>query len=187
MQTLASCHFLEPITAIQLEYSLVERNIEREHIPAAQEFGIAVCPWSPLAGGFLSGKYKKVKNGQGAQGRLDVVKNSGNPVFEKFTAKNWAILAALETVAQEVGKSPAQVALSWVVNQKGITSTLIGATKLSQLENNLQALEIVLSKEQMAKLDAASILETIHPYIFFGEEIQGMVNGGAIVNAWRKS
>src|SRR6201998_3045829 len=84
-QTLAELQGKERLIALQLEYSLVERNIEREHIPVAQELGIAVLPWSPLAGGFLAGKYKRFGNTGVGDGRHEVTKNSGNPIFNKFT------------------------------------------------------------------------------------------------------
>src|ERR1700751_3980477 len=91
-QTLAEWHGNERLIALQLEYSLVERNIEREHIPVAQELGIPILPWSPLAGGFLAGKYKRSGNTGVGGGRHEVTKNSGNPIFNKFTEHNWKVL-----------------------------------------------------------------------------------------------
>lgn len=183
-QTIANLRMLEPIAALQLEYSLVERTIEHEHIPASNEFGIGICPWSPLAGGFLTGKYKPEGNGSQTDGRLSVVKDSENPVFAKFTAKNWAILNELQAVAKELGHSAAQVALAWVYNKPGVTSTLIGATKIKQLEDNLSALQIELPAEMMRRLDAVSQPDHAHPYMFFGEHIQSMVSGGVKVRQW---
>ena len=86
--TLAEQQGLEPPIALQLEYSLVERNIEREHIPAARELGMGVCPWSPLASGFLSGKYTSEGPHSSKGSRLEVLKDSNNPVFNKFTERN---------------------------------------------------------------------------------------------------
>src|SRR5206468_3543098 len=118
-QTLAEKEGKERLIALQLEYSLVERNIEREHIPAAQELGFGVCPWSPLASGFLTGKYKRQGNqGEGA-GRLQTMKDSGNPGFQKFNEQNWKILDVLLDVARQLNRSPAQVALNWVATQPG--------------------------------------------------------------------
>src|SRR4029077_13675253 len=91
-QTLAELQGKQRPIALQLEYSLVERNIEREHIPVAQELGIGILPWSPLAGGFLAGKYKRSGNTGVGDGRHEVTKNSGNPAFNKFTEHNWKVL-----------------------------------------------------------------------------------------------
>jgi len=98
-QTLAEWRGLEPIVALQLEYSLVERNIERELIPMAQELGMALTPWSPLAGGFLAGKYPR---DGGGDGRLAKHRGSGNPAFDRMTAKNYEILDVAHAVAGEV-------------------------------------------------------------------------------------
>lgn len=178
---------LHRISALQLEYSLIERTIEREHIPAAQEFGLGVCPWAPLGSGLLTGKYKRDFNG-GKDGRLSVLKGSGQPGFEKlFTEHNWAIVDALLEVSQAVGKSPAQVALNWVVNRPGITSTIIGATKLAQLQDLFAAIEFLLPAEALAKLERCSSLDpTAHPYLFFTEAMQAMVHGSVPVRAWSR-
>jgi aryl-alcohol dehydrogenase-like predicted oxidoreductase len=182
--TIAEKEGKERLVALQLEYSLVERNIEREHIPAAQELGLAVCPWSPLAGGFLTGKYKKEGNAERGEGRLEKTKGSGNPVFEKFTERNWRILAVLREVAMKIGKSPAQVALNWTATRPGITSTIIGATKPEQLENNLGAIGFTLPAELRERLDEVSAPETVHPYVFFGPSLQAMIHGGTSVRPW---
>jgi len=183
-QTLAEKEGKERLIALQLEYSLVERNIEREHIPASQELGIAICPWSPLAGGFLSGKYKRVGSSGRGEGRLDKTKGSGNPVFEKFTGRNWGILDVLLEVAKQINKTPAQVALNWVATQPGVTSTIIGATKLAQLENNLGAIEFAIPADLRKRLDDASALDPAHPYLFFDSSLQAMISGGSSVQSW---
>src|SRR5579862_5816357 len=103
--TLAELQGKERLIALQLEYSLVERNIEREHIPAAQELGMGVCPWSPLAAGFLSGKYKRAGSSGSGDGRLEITK--GSPIFERFTERNSRILDTLVDVARQAGKTPA--------------------------------------------------------------------------------
>ena len=180
MQTLADLRLMNQIVALQLEYSLIERNIEREHIPAAQNLGIGVCPWSPLAGGLLSGKYKRDSNG--VEGRLNATKD--NPVFNKFTERNWRILDTLLDVANKMGKPPAEVALSWVFRRPGVTSTLIGATKISQLESNMSAIELEIPPALMDQLNAASELEQIHPYVFFSPTMQSMITGGTSVRTW---
>jgi len=185
-QTLAQCNFLEPVAALQMEYSLVERTIEREHVVAAQELGMGLCPWSPLASGFLAGKYSREKGPDSAKGsRLEVLKNANNPVFKKFKDRNWQILDELKAVAKKLDKPMAQVALNWVATQPGVTSTIIGATKLAQLEDNLAALNFEIPHDLRARLDAVSALEAAHPYMFFEGVLQERVHGGATVKKWK--
>jgi aryl-alcohol dehydrogenase-like predicted oxidoreductase len=183
-QTLAEKEGKERLIALQLEYSLVERNIEREHVPVAQELGIGICPWSPLASGFLSGKYKREGGTWRGDGRLQTMKDSPNPVFNKFTERNARVLDVLISVAQQLNKTPAQVALNWAATQPGITSTIIGATKVAHLDDNLSCLDFSIPSELRSKLDQASALESIHPYMFFGGTLQGMINGGTSVHGW---
>ena len=128
--TMAELRGTERVVALQLEYSLVERNIEHEHVPAALELGMGICPWSPLASGLLTGKYKrdgvKAKGG----GRLETLLDSGNPAFTKLlTERNWRIVDTLVDVAREMGSTPASVALAWITRRPGVASTIIGATK----------------------------------------------------------
>ncbi|MGA9566288.1 MAG: aldo/keto reductase [Candidatus Korobacteraceae bacterium] len=184
-QTLAQCHGHEPAIALQLEYSLVERTIELEHVPAARELGLGICPWSPLASGFLAGKYQRDKGADSSPGsRLEVLKKASNPAFKKFTERNWQILDAVLEVAKQLNRPAAQVALNWVATQPGVTSTIIGATKLAQLEDNLAALSFEIPVELRAKLDAASQLEPTHPYMFFSGVLQERIHGGVKVRKW---
>ena len=179
-QTLAQCQGKEGVAALQLEYSLIERSIEREHIPVAQELGIGICPWSPLGGGFLTGKYKREGDKGTGEGRL----TKGSP-FNKFTDHNWKVLEVLLDVSQQLGRSPAQVSLQWVATQPGITSAILGASSLSQLNDNLASLEFSIPAELRQRLEEVSALEPIHPYVFFSGPIQGMINGGVQVKAWK--
>ncbi|MGH9699392.1 MAG: aldo/keto reductase, partial [Candidatus Acidiferrales bacterium] len=156
LQTLAEKEGKERAIALQLEYSLVERNIEREHIPAAQELGMGICPWSPLASGFLSGKYKREGSKGRGDGRLETLQNSANPVFNKFTERNWRILDALADVAQKMGRPIAQVALNWVGTQPGITSIIVGATKLAQLDDSFASLDFTIPSELRKSLTDSS-------------------------------
>jgi aryl-alcohol dehydrogenase-like predicted oxidoreductase len=182
--TLAEKEGKDPLVALQLEYSLVERNIEREHLPAARELGLGICPWSPLASGFLTGKYKRSSSGGAGEGRLEKLKDSENPGFKKFTEQNWKILNVLLEVAKQIGKPPAQVALNWVATQPGVTSVILGASKLRQLEDNLHSLDFAIPAELRARLDAASAPASIHPYMFFEPFLQRMIHGEAPVRAW---
>jgi aryl-alcohol dehydrogenase-like predicted oxidoreductase len=181
-QTLAEKEGKERLIALQLEYSLIERNIEREHIPVAQELGIGICPWSPLAGGFLSGKYRREGNTGRGQGRLDAAKFS--QLTDRFTEHNWRVLHVLLDVAKQLNKKPAQVALNWVASQPGITSTIIGASNTAQLQDNLSALEFTVPAELRKRLDDASAIELFHPYTFFEPFIQNRVKGENPLRAW---
>jgi aryl-alcohol dehydrogenase-like predicted oxidoreductase len=183
-QTLAEKEGKVRLAALQLEYSLVERNIEREHVPAAQELGLAICPWSPLASGFLSGKYKKEGTSVRGEGRLDKIKDLSNPVFDKFNERNWRILDTLVATAKQVQRTIAQVALNWVATQPGITSTIIGATKVAQLDDNVAAIEFAIPGDLRRPLDQVSALERIHPYMLFGEPFRSMISGGVSVEPW---
>ena len=183
--TLAQKEGKDPLVALQLEYSLVQRNIEREHIPAAQQLGLAVCPWSPLASGFLSGKYRREGSGAAGDGRLETVKESANPTLKKFTDQNWRILDVLLEVARQIGRPPAQVALNWVATQPGITSTILGASKLSQLEDNLKAIEFTIPAALRERLDEIGAPPSTHPYEFFEPFIQTMIHGTSQVKAWQ--
>lgn len=185
LQTLAEKEGKERAIALQLEYSLVERNIEREHVPAAQELGIGICPWSPLASGFLSGKYQQEGNKGRGKGRLEKLQNSDNPVFYKFTDRNWHILEALADVAKKIGRPPAQVALNWVETQPGITSTIIGATKLAQLEDSFASLDFSIPSELRKSLTDSSAIDLLHPYMFFEGVIHERVLGGTRIEKWK--
>ena len=180
-QTIAELRGTERIAAFQLEYSLAERSIEREHIPLARELGIGLCPWSPLAGGLLSGKYRP-GSGKADFGRLDAVAGT---VFDRFdTERNRRIVDVLVAVAAEIGRSPAEVALNWVATQPGVTSTIIGASKPAQLTANLAALDFDLPGELRARLDATSAIDVINPYRFFEPQLQSMIRGGADTRRW---
>jgi aryl-alcohol dehydrogenase-like predicted oxidoreductase len=177
--TLAEQRGQERACALQHEYSLVERNIEREHVPAALELGLGVTAWSPLASGMLTGKYRRDALDAG---RLGAVKDSGNPGFEKlFTDRNWRIVDVLKDVARQIERTPAQVALSWLAHRPAVASILIGATKLAQLEDNLGALDFDLPAELSARLEEAGRPETVHPYHFFEPTMRAMIDGGATV------
>ena len=185
-QTLAERHGWEKIAALQLEYSLAERNLEREHLPAALAMGAAITPWSPLAGGLLTGKYTREGTKPKGDGRAHALLASGNPVADKFLQERpWAIVKELVAVAKEVERTPAQVALNWVVNRPGVASTIIGASRLAQLEDNLRALDFTLPPTLSARLEAASRPESYAPYVFFENPFftKGMLAGNTTIRA----
>lgn len=181
--TLATAHAVPGPIALQLEYSLVERSIEREHLPAAHECGLGITPWSPLAGGFLAGKYSSTDAGATGEGRL----SGSNPFqgkFTKFTDRNWRVLDALRTVAAQVSSPLAQVALAWVSAQPGITAPILGASKLEQLHDNLDSLDIRLTPDQLLSLDESSALDLAFPYGFTDDNVKRGIFGGVSVQGF---
>jgi aryl-alcohol dehydrogenase-like predicted oxidoreductase len=184
-QTLAELRGWERLVGLQLEYSLAERNIEREHVPAALALGLGITPWSPLASGLLSGKYTRDGVNARGEGRLPAVAVSGNPGFEKlFTEQNWRIVDAVVAVARELDRSPAQVALAWVTRRPGVTSTIIGATKREQLDANMGALDLEIPAPLLQRLDEVSRPPLVHPYHFFvTPQMRAMISGGTSVRA----
>ena len=165
--------------AIQVEYSLVARDIEAEHIPAAREAGMGVMPWSPLAGGFLAGKYRREDTS--GSGRLSGANPFGN---SKFVDRNWGVLEVLKSVATEIGRPAAQVALAWVMARPGVVTTLIGASKLEQLASNIAASEILLSEDQMKRLNEASATAPGFTAGITSPAVRRIVFGGNDVTGW---
>ncbi|MDJ0567567.1 MAG: aldo/keto reductase [Pleurocapsa sp. MO_192.B19] len=182
-QTISELRGYETLSTLQLEYSLVERNIENEFVPFGTEHGMGIMVWSPLASGLLSGKYRPSEGGGMGEGRLEATKNVNNPAFQKFTERNWKIVAELEAIAKEMGHSMAQVAVNWAANQPGIASVIVGATKTHQLKDNLQALDFTIPQELLTRLNEASSPELKFPYFFFSAEMQAMLHGGVTVGA----
>ena len=177
-QAIAELRGYEPISALQLEYSLTERSIEHEFVPLATRRGAGIMVWSPLASGLLSGKYRPVQTGNA--GRLDGFRDTTHPGFRKFSERNWAIVGELEKVAAELGLSMAQVALNWVATQPGVAAVILGATKLAQLEDNLAALDFSIPPELRKRLDMVSDTPAPFPHSYFGPQIQARVTGGAV-------
>ncbi|GJD48322.1 1-deoxyxylulose-5-phosphate synthase YajO [Methylobacterium crusticola] len=173
LATLASVRGLPGPVALQFFYSLVSRDVEDEHLPLAAEFGMGMVPWSPLACGLLTGKYDRAAveaAGPRAGGlptdaarageerpaddrRLDGANPFGDSLF---TPRNWAIVEAVRRVAAAIGQPPARVALAWVAGRPGVASTLMGVGRPAQVADNVAALDLVLSCEHRAALDAAS-------------------------------
>ncbi|UOR06705.1 aldo/keto reductase [Hymenobacter aerilatus] len=176
--TLAQVHALPGPIAMQLEYSLVERHIEQEHVPAARECGLGILPWSPLAAGFLAGKYQRHAAGTTGEGRL----SGSNPFGDsKFTDHNWRVLDALRAVATQAGRPLAQVALAWATAQPGITSLILGASRLEQLHDNLASLDLTLTPNQLQQLSEASALPPAFPYGIFTPAVNKSIFGGNAV------
>ena len=179
MATLAEAHGVPGPVALQMEYSLTSREIEAEYVQAAHVCGMGITPWSPLAAGFLAGKYTRDAEGSVQQGggRLDL----NLPSFQKFTERNWQVLDGVRKVASDAGLDLAQVALAWVYAQPGVTSTILGAKTVEQLQSNLLALQLQLSPEQMDALDKASAPEPTSMERFFSPSGKKMIFAGAEV------
>lgn len=149
---------LPPIACMQLEYSLVQRSIEREHLPLAAAHDIGVTAWSPLAGGILSGKYTNPRSALGGDSarRLDSMQ------LQPLDARNLKIAETVDAIALNIGAAPSQVALAWVMSRGVIP--IVGATRPSQIQENLAACELQLPLDLLAALDKASEFDRGHPY-----------------------
>ncbi|MCA9679350.1 MAG: aldo/keto reductase [Kofleriaceae bacterium] len=154
---------LASFVTLQAQYSLIERGLEREHVPLCRQWGLGILPWSPLAGGFLTGKFRK-----GADAPAGARLERGDRLKRYDTERNWRVLAAVDVVAAETGATPAQVALAWLLARPTVTSVIFGARSVAQLDDNLAAAELTLSPAQRAALDDASGFEVGYPYDFIG-------------------
>ncbi|MFN7027218.1 MAG: aldo/keto reductase [Pseudorhizobium sp.] len=193
--TLAQAHGLPRPIGLQYAYSLIDRGVEFDLVPAAQELGLGLVPWSPLAAGLLTGKYGREKladasrttalpdraeavSESGSSGRL----NGDNPFGGMlFTERNFDIVDVLKAVASEVGRTPAEVALKWVVERPGVSSVLIGASRVEQLQENFQSMDVELTAAHLTRLEQATALPQLNPYFIFqlptellfgGQEVQ---------------
>ncbi|MEQ8287134.1 aldo/keto reductase [Thalassospira sp.] len=177
--TIASERRVPGPIAMQVEYSLVARDVEAEHFPAALDGGMGVMPWSPLAGGFLTGKYKRDDTTK--TGRL----SGANPFGDsKFTDRNWTILDTLREVAAELGCDPAQAALAWAMARPGVASTIVGARNVTQLIDNIAAASLKLNDDQMTRLNEASKPTDGFTSSLASPMIRQMVYGGNHVTGW---
>ncbi len=184
MQAIADLRGLSPLVALQIEYNLIERTTERDLIPMANEMGLGVVPFSPLAAGLLSGKYSREEclDKSGSTGFQGSRKN-GLQTLGKFTERNMEIVDEVTKVASEVQKSPAQVALAWLLSKSTVTSVLLGASKLEQLENNLDSLNTHLSPDQIKRLDAISRVDMGFPHQHLANPtLRQTISGGVEVH-----
>ena len=175
--TLAQLRGWSPFVGLQIEYSLIERTVERELIPMAKAFNVGVVAWSPLASGLLSGKYH---DGTGkAEGRLSA---EGMQQFLPEEQRAGRIITAVKSVAAEVGRNMAQIALAWLRYQAVPVIPIIGARRLSQLEDNLASLDVELSAAQLKSLDAASRVELGFPQEFYSKELVRTLRYGGVAD-----
>ena len=163
----------EPVT-LQPQYSLLAREIEWEIVPAVLDAGLGLLPWSPLGGGWLSGKYRRDQRPTGAT-RLGEDPGRGMEAYDRRgTDRTWHVIDAVQKVAEDRGVSMAEVALAWVTARPAVTSTILGARTLSQLETNLRAADLHLTAAETTALDAASDPHPVdYPYGELGVEQRG--------------
>jgi aryl-alcohol dehydrogenase-like predicted oxidoreductase len=179
MQTVADLRGWSPLVALQVEYSLVQRTVERELLPMARELGLGVLPWSPLAGGVLAGKYSRADlEGEGGTSpsgtRRQVALAHG-----MLNARSLDIAEVVKDVAREVGHSPSQVALAWTMLHPAVTSPIIGARTVEQFEDNLGALEVTFSPQQRERLERASAIELGFPHDMLQfDMVKNVMTGG---------
>ena len=157
---------LERFACLQPQYSLVERNIEREVLPVCVEEGLGVIPWSPLGGGFLSGKYRRGEKPPQGSRISEAVESMEEYWDRRATERNWATLDVVGRISEELGKSYAQISLNWLLGQDGVTAPMIGARTLEQLEDNIGASGWKLTEEQLVELSEASAIKDVYPYRF---------------------
>ena len=166
--TLAELRGWTAYVGMQIEYSLLERTVERELIPVAEHFGMAVTAWSPLKSGLLTGKYLPENTTADAGARLnqEMMKD-----FATTGERGLATVREVVALAQELEVTPAQVALAWLRHRPVTVIPIVGARKLSQLEDNLQSLSLTLTPAQVARLDDKSAIELGFPHDFLAAEM----------------
>ena len=172
--TLAHLRGWSPFIGLQIEYNLIERTVERELVPMAKALNLGLTAWSPLARGMLTGKYHG--HGSSEQGRMNNDTMKGLMPEKQRTER---IVAAIKTVSDETGRSMAQIALAWLRYRPVPVIPIIGARKLSQLQDNLASLELTLSADQLRTLDEASRIELGFPYSIYAlESARSTMYGG---------
>ena len=166
-----------PPVTLQPQYNLLDRTIELELLPVCLEEGIGLLPWSPLGGGWLTGKYRRDRRPEGAT-RLGEDPNRGVEAYDRRNvAHTWEVLEAVESIASDRGVSMAQVALSWVRDRPNVSSVLLGARTTTQLADNLGAVEVSLTEAERNRLTAVSA-PGIPPYPY------GMLRTACDVTVW---
>ena len=172
--TLASLRGWSPFVGLQIEYSLVERTVERELVPMAKALGLGLVAWSPLAGGVLTGKYNTGKNEANARYSTEMMQS-----FLPDPSRQERVVAALRDVSGQTGRSLAQVALAWLRYRSIPVIPIVGARKLPQLEDNLASLTLTLSDAQVKALDEASHIELGFPHDFYTRDmVRSFIYGG---------
>jgi len=188
MQAIAELRGWSPFVALQIPYNLTERTVERELMPMALEMALGVLPWSPLAGGVLSGKYRAsdLQAAGEVTPRFDSRKQI-NLSTGRLNQRSLAIAAVASTVSAELGCTPAQVALAWTLLNPAVASPILGARTLAQLQDNLGALDVTLGAEQIARLDAVSRIDLGFPHEFLASSAAMRTMFGGVKVAARRA
>jgi len=173
--TLAELRGWTQFIGLQIEYSLMERTVERELVPMAKALNLGVLAWSPLASGLLTGKYHG--DGKAGGGRMT---NEGMKGFLPEAQHAAPIISAVKSVSEQTGRSMAQVALAWLRQRTVPVIPIIGARKVSQLQDNLASLDLELSAEQLKSLDGASRIELGFPQSIYEREVVRAIRYGGV-------
>ncbi|KKB10867.1 aldo/keto reductase [Devosia geojensis] len=187
MQAIADLRGWSPLVALQIEYSLIERTVERDLIPMAREMGLGVIPWSPLGSGVLTGKYTRadLEIGTGEASPAGTRKNVA-AANGSLTERGLAIAEVVKSVAAETGRSPSQVAIAWTLLNPAVTAPIVGARTLAHLEDNLGALDVVLTPDQRTRLDEASAIDLGFPHEFLDRPMPRSVIFGEVTVPQRR-
>ncbi|MEU6820270.1 aldo/keto reductase [Streptomyces atriruber] len=177
MQAIAELRGWSPLVALQIEYNLIERAGERDLIPMAREMGLGVVPFSPLAGGVLTGKYSRADL-TATQTGADGTRKEFNRANGALTERNLAIADVVKEVAAEQGRTPGQAGLAWTLQNPGVTAPIIGARTPAQLEDNLGALEVDFTASQLARLQEASAIGLGYPHDLLADDRGRAFNSG---------
>jgi aryl-alcohol dehydrogenase-like predicted oxidoreductase len=186
MQAIADLRGWSPLVALQVEYNLINRTAERDLIPMARAMGLGVTPYSPLAGGLLTGKYSRSDLTGPSADSDDSNRKTFNTNLGMVTERNLAIADVVRQVAVELGHLPAQVGLAWTLRNPGVAASIIGARTPAQLEDNLGALEVDFTADQLARLHEASAIELGNPHdLLASDHIRTVMRGDMKVEAHR--
>ncbi|GAA3207757.1 aldo/keto reductase [Nonomuraea helvata] len=180
MQAIADLRGWAPLIALQIEYSLVERTVERDLIPMAREMGLGVVPWSPLASGVLTGKYSRADLDQEVSADPSGTRKNVAAANGSLTERALDIADVVKQVASDLGVTPSQVALAWTTLNPGVTAPIVGARTLRQLEDNLAALEVRFSESHLATLEEASRVDLGFPHEFLSRPMPRQVMLGGV-------
>lgn len=180
MQAIAEIRGWTQFCALQISYSLTERTVEREMIPMAAEMGMGVCPWSPLGGGVLAGKYSRADLSPSNPKEL-TSRKAINAMTGRLSEQSLAAAAVVGEIAKETGRTSAQVAVAWTLTNPVVVSPVLGVRTLAQLQDNLGSLEVELSKEQLARLDAVSRVPKVFPMDILKSPAEPMMFGNVKV------
>ncbi|PNU04237.1 aldo/keto reductase [Novosphingobium guangzhouense] len=185
MQAIADLRGWTQFCALQIQYSLIERTVERELIPMAQEMGMGVSPWAPLGQGMLTGKYTRADLDQSAPGAPSMAdmgsRKAINAVTGKLSARNLDVADVVSGIAGELGCTAAQVALAWTLTNPATCAPVVGVRTKAQLEDNLGALDLTLDAAHLARLDAASAVPKVFPMDVLTGPAEAMMFGGVTV------